>query len=164
MQVIRVCLTTGSRKVISENSKSYQQAADIGDWIQDLLWRPKKSALPKPLNSYEASVANFEGGLVFTVYRPTLDNPILTFAVARRANHGRPLWRVVSALTDESVVGDTAPPKPWCAFLWHPGEITCPAIEEFAMACAWYWVTMSVNFNQRRRRMTPNTVRVAVNK
>lgn len=96
------------------------------------------STLPGELGSYTATAMNMGGGLVVSIRHP--DHGLtLSVGVARRANHGRPLWRVMSAIVPDTICTQPRGPA-WFSTIRHASSGDDGLLDAFVLLCAWYWV------------------------
>lgn len=150
MHITKILVNSGQVKIVSKDSRRPALDETIGVWVEDLLRTNRQKTLPGPWSGYSATAADFQGGLVLSVYLEESATLAQTVAIARHAAHGRPLWRVISALSPRSGC-ETPPCKTWCAVLEH-GEMSLEKeLEDFALACAWFWRTHGSKFSRRAR-------------
>lgn len=150
MHITKILVNSGHSKIFPRETRRPALETDIGVWIETLLRTKRKAALPRPWSGYSATAADFQGGMVLSVYSAETDALVQTIAIARHAAHGRPLWRVISALSSNPGC-ETPPCKTWCAVLAHGDAFRETELEDFALACAWFWRTHGSKFGRRAR-------------
>jgi len=140
MELSLVALDTGKRVRCAPSGVDDEVLGEVRDWLLDAVWSQRVDALPSRWTGFRANATDFGGGLVLTVYG-TGDGvmPVLTVGVARRASHGSPLWRVLTALP-RAMQGLAEPRTPWCGRLEHREDVGCVGLGDFVEACAWVWV------------------------
>jgi hypothetical protein len=139
MELSQVALDTGLRLCFEPDSESDALASEVRAWLLDLVWSQRVEALPPRWSGFRANATDFGGGLVLTVYQEPDAGPLLTVGIARRASHGSPLWRVLTALP-LAKSGLRAPPTPWCGVLRHGSDSAQHPLDDFIRACAWVWI------------------------
>ncbi|QHI96832.1 hypothetical protein GT347_01795 [Xylophilus rhododendri] len=95
----------------------------LRDVLQEALQTRRSAALQAPWQGLQTTAAEHQGAL--SVRMSDADaHPILTLGVASHKAHGRPLWRVLTALMpEECLVNNPEPPsRRWCAWVWHGDE------------------------------------------
>lgn len=150
MEMSQVALDTGLRVRFEPDNESDALASELRGWLLDLVWSQRFDELPARWPGYRANATDFGGGLVLTVYREQDAAPLLTVGIARRASHGSPLWRVLTALP-RAMPGLAPPRTPWCGVLRHDGAAE-QALDDFIRGCAWVWVQRPLT---SRRAISP---------
>jgi hypothetical protein len=150
MHITKIHVNSGTSQVFQKEGRILSRENMVGVWIDGLLRDNRQQKLPEHWPGYSATATDAQGGIVLSVFLGESDLLVQTIAIARHAAHGRPLWRVISALGPRPGC-ETPPCKTWCAVLEHGGTSRQTELESFAPTCAWFWRTHGSKFSRHFR-------------
>lgn len=95
------------------------RSAPLRDMLETALSTRRPAAFPETRHDWSCEAANHGGALTLRICSPR--GPVVTLGVATRTTHGRPLWRMLTALVPGQglAAGTDAPTRLWCAWVWH---------------------------------------------
>ncbi|HEX5539880.1 MAG TPA: hypothetical protein VFX01_08855, partial [Methylophilaceae bacterium] len=151
MYINHITMTTGHNARTSRADVADDVLAVVAPWLSEILNSGGTHPLPvQTLSHYSAIALAQDGGLLMTIYGPAGPHepgkpanaaiPLVTFGVAQRSRHGRPLWDMLLARFEHKK-NIEQPGTPWCAVVVHPSSSAHRSVfswlADFERCCAW---------------------------
>lgn len=143
--IAHLTLTTGDMSRIYRGDVEGEELARVRPWLAASAGRGEHPLPVSALADYTAWVDAADGATIVTVFGPgpagPKKPPLVTFGVASRSRHSRPLWAQMTAPHMPAVApGVQMPAYPWCATaIWPTVVLDLAAtrwLGDFERCCA----------------------------
>lgn len=148
MYINHINLLTGQLTRTSRDHSDDEMINALKPWLNKALEEKIQFSIPiLDLSYFGASAYIQDGGLVVAVFAQNAKNkqdskPFMTFAIASRSRHSRPLWASLLANLEHKEDIEM-PSTPWVATFLDSTIITSKNIKElsdFERCVAWAWI------------------------